>query len=483
MTNDINPELASLSEHDRSVALKRFYAIRPFIEDEIPLPQLATEQKISVRTLKRWVKSYKRGGLKGLTARKRPPVQSALPADMRELVEGLALESAGRTVASIKREIDALATEHHWPQISYHAFRRIVKSLDRRLVSLAHEGPKTYSDKYDIVFRRRAKAPNAIWQSDHTELDVWLLDENDSPAKPWLGVILDDYSRAVCGYSISFDAPSAMQTALMLRQAIWRKPDANWHMCGIPEKFYTDHGSDYTSKHMEQVAADLKLRLIFSRQGKPRGRGKMERFFGTVNELFLCHVPGNTITGSRRPKAKLNLREFCDLFHTWLLKDYQQREHAELKASPASEWEEGTFLPRMPESLEQLDLLLLTVAKSRLVQPDGIHFQTLRYMSPVLAPYVREHVVIRYDPQDLAEIRVFHNNHFLCQAICPQLESQTISLKDIVRARNQQRKELGQTITERRKVIDRYVNAHTARIRPEVPTERKASKLKRYFND
>ena len=209
----------------------------------------------------------------------------------------------------------------------------------------------------------------------------------------------------------------------------------------------------------------------------------MERFFGTVNELFLCHVPGNTITESRRPKAKLNLREFCDLFHTWLLKDYQQREHAELAASPASEWEKGDFLPRMPESLEQLDLLLLTVAKSRLVQPDGIHFQTLRYMSPVLAPYVREHVVIRYDPQDLAEIRVFHNNHFLCQAICPQLESQKISLKEIVRARNQQRKELGQTITERRKVIDRYVNAHTAPIKPEVPTERKASKLKRYFND
>ncbi|MBP9091265.1 DDE-type integrase/transposase/recombinase [bacterium] len=483
MTNDIDPELSSLSEHDRSVALKRFYAIRPFIEDEIPLPRVASEQEISVRTLKRWVKSYKRGGLQGLATRKRPPAQSALPADMRELVEGLALESAGRTVASIKREIDALATEHHWPQISYHAFRRIVKSLDRRLVSLAHEGPKTYSDKYDIVFRRRAKAPNAIWQSDHTELDIWLLDENDKPVKPWLGVILDDYSRAVCGYSISFDAPSAMRTALMLRQAIWRKPDANWHMCGIPEKFYTDHGSDYTSKHMEQVAADIKLRLIFSRQGKPRGRGKMERFFGTVNELFLCHVPGNTITERRRPKAKLNLREFCDLFHTWLLKDYQQREHAELAASPASEWEKGDFLPRMPESLEQLDLLLLTVAKSRLVQPDGIHFQTLRYMSPVLAPYVREHVVIRYDPQDLAEIRVFHNNRFLCQAICPQLESQTISLKDIVRARNQQRKELGQTITERRKVIDRYINVHTDPIRHEAPTERNASKLKRYFND
>jgi len=30
-----------------------------------------------------------------------------------------------------------------------------------------------------------------------------------------------------------------------------------------------DHGSDFTSRHLEQVAIDLKIRLVFSRQGKP----------------------------------------------------------------------------------------------------------------------------------------------------------------------------------------------------------------------
>ena len=44
----------------------------------------------------------------------------------------------------------------------------------------------------------------------------------------------------------------------------------------------------------------------------------------------------------------------------------------------------------MPESLEQLDLLLLTVAKPRKVHPDGIQFQGLRYLDPVLAAYVGE---------------------------------------------------------------------------------------------
>jgi putative transposase len=39
-------------------------------------------------------------------------------------------------------------------------------------------------------------------------------------------------------------------------------------------------------------------------------------------------------------------------------------EHSETKMAPAQRWEKGAFLPRMPESLEQLDLLLLTVAKA-----------------------------------------------------------------------------------------------------------------------
>ena len=52
-----------------------------------------------------------------------------------------------------------------------------------------------------------------------------------------LTVILDDYSRAVAGYSLNLTAPSALQTALALRQAIWRRPEPQWHICGIPETF------------------------------------------------------------------------------------------------------------------------------------------------------------------------------------------------------------------------------------------------------
>jgi len=67
---------------------------------------------------------------------------------------------------------------------------------------------------------------------------------------------------------------------------------------GIPEVFYTDHGSDFTSRHIEQVAADLKMRLVFSLPGQPRGRGKIERLFNTINQMCLAELPGYAPRGT-----------------------------------------------------------------------------------------------------------------------------------------------------------------------------------------
>src|SRR5207248_10604192 len=63
---------------------------------------------------------------------------------------------------------------------------------------------------------------NAMWQADHTPLDVLLLDETGKPAKPWLTAIEDDYSRAIVGYRLSFQEATTLTTALTLRTAIWR---------------------------------------------------------------------------------------------------------------------------------------------------------------------------------------------------------------------------------------------------------------------
>src|SRR5258708_37334712 len=156
---------------------------------------------------------------------------------------------------------------------------------------------------------------------------------------------------------------------------------------------------------MEQVALDLGIELIFSEKGVPRGRGKIERFFRSVNELFLQDIPGYAPKGYQA-EAMLSLPVFEQQFRTWLLSDYQHRVHSETKCKPASRWEAGGFVPRMPDSAERLDLLLLTVAKTRRVQQAGIRFQNYRYIDTTLATYVKKEGLIRHAPSDPAAIPV-----------------------------------------------------------------------------
>ncbi len=184
------------------------------------------------------------------------------------------------------REATAAARAHGWRVPSYHTVYRVIQQLPADLVTLAHDGTKAYADRFELLYRRDATRPNEIWQADHTPLDLRVVGEPGRPARPWFTVILDDHSRAVAGYALSLHAPSSIQTALALRQAMWRKGDPHRSECGIPETFYSDHGSDFSSHHLEQVAAELHMALVFSIAGKPRRRGKVERIFQTTDSCF-----------------------------------------------------------------------------------------------------------------------------------------------------------------------------------------------------
>jgi putative transposase len=64
-----------------------------------------------------------------------------------------------------------------------------------------------------------------------------------------------------------------------------------------PDVLYVDHSSDFTSEHLTQVAADLKFPITHPAIARPQGRGKIERFFGTVNTKLLPELPGHLRLG------------------------------------------------------------------------------------------------------------------------------------------------------------------------------------------
>jgi putative transposase len=98
------------------------------------------------------------------------------------------------------------------------------------------------------------------------------------------------------------------------------------------------------------------------------------------------YLPGfKSPSNKTRTKSLLTLAELDKLVREFCLEKYHRQIHGETKMAPAERWEKGGFLSRMPESLERLDLLLLTVPKERKVRNDGIHFVGRRFVDPTLA--------------------------------------------------------------------------------------------------
>ena len=54
----------------------------------------------------------------------------------------------------------------------------------------------------------------------------------------------------------------------------------------------------------------------------------------------------------------------------------------------------------------------------------------------------------------MAEIRVFHEDKFLCRAVCAELAGETVPLREILRARNRRRRELRGVLRDRQTAVN-----------------------------
>jgi putative transposase len=492
--------LTQLTERERAQAMERFDMLRPVLEGRAPLTAIAAQPQLSLRTLQRWIRRYPTAGLVGLSRKRRTDrgEHRRLPPELHQCVEGLALQHPPLTVALIHRRVCEVARQRQLKPPSYGGVYNIVRQLPSGLTTLAHQGTQAYQQRFDLLHRREANGPNTIWQADPCLLDVLLVREGQAPAQPWLTVVLDDYSRALAGYFLTFEAPSALNTSLALRQAIWRKDAPRWHVCGVPSVLYTDCGSDFISDHLKQVGTDVKMILTNSIPGQPRGRGRLERFFLTVQQMLLCELPGYAPPKQGvRDEPRLTLDDLEQHFRDFVCDMYHVQPHSETPIPPQQRWEAGGFLP--PEARLAGAAGFTAVARGQTTQSASRWHLVSRYAvpRPTWAAYVGESGIIRYDPRDVAEIRVFYQDRFLCRAICQELAGATIPLRDIMQARNRHRRALRQILQERAPVVESLLRAHRGHPNTSAtadkaepsganatrPPKTQPPKLKRYLNE
>ena len=119
--------------------------------------------------VQRWIKQYREKGLAGLANAKRSDKGTSrkLEDAVIQLIEDLSLQKPPHSMAAIFCQVTTIATAQLCACVA--------------LVTMAHQGAAAYREAFDLLYRREAPHSNAMWQADHCEFPILLLDGADKP--------------------------------------------------------------------------------------------------------------------------------------------------------------------------------------------------------------------------------------------------------------------------------------------------------------
>lgn len=237
-------------------------------------------------------------------------------------------------------------------QIAPNTFRRVVKQYE-----LLKADPECVN-KVRLAF---AKAhANDMWQAD--TLYGPYLQINGASVQTRLIAFLDDASR-VCCHGQFFLAENVDTLVEALRAAFYKR--------GVPQSLYVDNGSIYTSKEIVQICARVGCLLAHTPVRDGAAKGKVERFFRTVREQFLC-----------RQLDLSSLEALNRQFTHWVEEQYNAQPHSVLGMPPLDRFALDRKWVRFLPPNEANDELFF-VEEERHVRADNtFSFKSLRFEAP-----------------------------------------------------------------------------------------------------
>lgn len=399
------------------VALARYSVISPLVCREMKHEEYVAElsrvqsalhlfpdgpRRVSKRSISRWCSYYRKGrppsidpGFDALLPDVRSDLGLArkLDQDVIERAISLREEAPSRKTSRLIEIIGSQAKLENKPApeicestLNYHlrargATRKKLRSKSRAFRRFEHSHR------------------NACWQGDWSN-GIWV----PHPTQPgkmrqcFLHGFIDDRTRYIPHAEFYFrqNLPCLEDC---LRKAILKG--------GVPEMTYTDNGSSYQARQFKLMTARLGTQLVFATPFCPEGKGKIERWIQTVQEDFLDEA---SLSGAK------SLAELNTFLWGWLDRVYHSRKHSTTKQAPRDLWQAEACRVRVVPPEKLVDIFLWeeerTVDKSGTFQLDGNKY-------PVPEDLVREKVQVRFDPFDLSQVRVYHNDRFI-EVVSPE---------------------------------------------------------------
>ncbi|MGH9627216.1 MAG: integrase catalytic domain-containing protein [Bryobacteraceae bacterium] len=146
---------------------------------------------------------------------------------------------------------------------------------------------------------------------DHTEVDIELSTTTGTLnlGRPWLTVLVDQYSRRALAYSLIFDPPSYRSSLLVLRACVFRHRR-------LPQMILGDSGPEFDSVYYESVLARYQCTKKTRPPSSPRFGSILERLFGTANTQLFNILKGNTQLMKEPRQATKSVNPKCNAIWT-----------------------------------------------------------------------------------------------------------------------------------------------------------------------
>lgn len=260
----------------------------------LSIEELASRYGKSKRTIFRWVKTNYQERLldqqhikkKCKRSRKYDP---EIFNRIRDLKKELPQRSAPIVWKLLKKEFP-----NDTPSIS--TIRKYIR--DNGLTYKHKDSPQGY-----VKFER--KRPNDLWQ-----IDIAGVQTVGHLEKLYLIALIDDHSRFIVAAEY-FKDQKGINIIKIIRDAVLAY--------GRPNQILADNGTQFRNLMGElgtkytKLLENLDIKPIFAKPRHPETKGKLERWFGTVKQMFL---------GEARYRVKNNphikLQEFNQMFKEWI---------------------------------------------------------------------------------------------------------------------------------------------------------------------
>jgi putative transposase len=366
-------------------------------------------RRYSPRTLEEWLYEWRAKGFDALQgqSRKDKGTLKALSAQDAEAIIKMRLQHPTVPISTLVHQLEQSGVLQPGTFSLASVYRLLVREgLDRtRLTAQGCQGPTKAFE---------SGLANELWMADI--MDGPTLRAGNSVIPTYLFALLDDCSRLV-PHGQYYQEEKLRCLLDCLKEGLLRR--------GLPEKLYTDQGKIFTCAHLQVVCANLKIRLLHAKPYHAFSKGKIERFFQTVQRDF---------------QARLRLEPVHDLeslnarFWQWLEKEYHRRSHSALDGqAPAERFlERAIALRQLPADTDWQRLFLART--TRRVRLDAtISLEGALWEVPV---HLRgRRVQLRYEPFEWSIVEVWYQDKFtgLARRCDKQLNAKTYTDTDYER--------------------------------------------------